>query len=57
MKLWPRIHQFKFVQIKSKTELLLKQNKLELLTLETMKLLGSTKKDKDKDKNGKLYQN
>ena len=26
--------------------------KLELLTLETMKLLGSTKKDVDKDKNG-----
>ena len=26
--------------------------KLELLTPETMKLLGSTKKDVDKDKNG-----
>ena len=27
--------------------------KLDLLTLETMKLLGSTKKDFDKDKDGK----
>ena len=26
--------------------------KLELLSLETMKLLGSTKKDVDRDKNG-----
>ena len=28
--------------------------KLELLTLETMRLLGSTKKDVDKDKNGEI---
>ena len=28
--------------------------KLELLTLETMKLLGSTKKDVDSDKNSKI---
>ena len=28
--------------------------KLELLTLETMKLLGSTKKDVDKDKDGEI---
>ena len=39
-------------QIKFKTELLIKIDyKLELLTPETMKLLGSTKKDADSDKN------
>ena len=39
-------------QIKFKTELLIKIDyKLELLTPETMKLLGSTKKDVDSDKN------
>ena len=31
--------------------------KLELLTPETMKLLGSTKKDVDSDKNSEMYQN
>ena len=31
--------------------------KLELLMPETMKLIGSTKKDTDKDKRDKLYQN
>ena len=31
--------------------------KLELLMPETMKLIGSTKKDTDKDKMDKLYQN
>ena len=30
--------------------------KLELLTPETMKLLGSTKKDVDKDKDGEIVQ-
>ena len=31
--------------------------KLELLTLKTMNLFGSTKKVVDKDKDGELYQN
>ena len=31
--------------------------KLELLSPETIKLLGSTKKDVDKDKTEKMYQN
>ena len=31
--------------------------KLEVLTPETIKLLGSTKKDIDKDKDVKMYQN
>ena len=31
--------------------------KLELLTPETMKLLGSAKKDVNKDKDGEMYQN
>ena len=41
------------MQIKSKIELFFKTaNKIELLTPEMMKLLGSTIKDIDKDKNG-----
>ena len=46
MKLWQKIHQFKFIQIKLKIELFLKQRlaKLKLLTPETKKLLGKTKK-------------
>ena len=43
----PKILLWKFIRIELKTEL-----KLELLTHETMKLLGSTEKDVDKDKNG-----
>ena len=46
---------YKFTQIKSKTEFFFKVNteyKLELLSSETMKLLGSTKKDVDQDKDG-----
>ena len=40
--------------MQSKTELFLKNTgyKLELLTRETMKLLGITKQDVDKDKDG-----
>ena len=40
-------------KIKNRTVFKIKTGyKLELLTLETMKLLGSTKKDVEKDKNG-----
>ena len=55
MKLYLKIHQFKFIQIKSKTEIFFKIKtgyKPELLNPETRKLLGSTKKYIDKDKNG-----
>ena len=54
MKLQLKIHQFKIIQIKSKNRIVFKIKtgyKLELLTLETKKLLGSTKKDVDSDKN------
>ena len=54
MKLQLKIHQFKIIQIKSKNRIVFKIKtgyKLELLTLETNKLLGSTKKDVDSDKN------
>ena len=56
-KLELKIHQFKLIQIKSKTVFwivfkLKTGYKLELLTPETMRLLGSTKKVADKDKNG-----
>ena len=54
-KLWPRIHRLKLIQIESQTELFSKIKtgcKLELLTPEAMRLLGSTKKVVDKDKNG-----
>ena len=46
---------FKFMEIKLKTEFFSKEKKgvkLELLTIETIKLLGSTKKDFDKNKIG-----
>ena len=51
-KLWLKIHEFKFIQIKSETELVQIKtvHKLELLTPEIMRLLGSTKEDVDKDK-------
>ena len=48
-----KIYQVKFTQIKSKTEFVFKIKtgcKLELLTPETMRLLGSTKKGVDKNK-------
>ena len=53
---WPRIHQFKFIQIKLKTIVFKIKTgyKLELLTPKTMKLSGSTKKDIDKDKDGEV---
>ena len=54
-KLWLKILLYKFTPIKSKTGSFFKINtryKLELLSPETMKLLGSTKKDVDKDKDG-----
>ena len=54
MKLQLKIHQFKFIQIKFKKRIVFKIKtgcKLELLTPETMILLGSTKKDVDSDKN------
>ena len=46
----------KFIQIKSKTIVfkIKTSYKLELLTPETMRLLGSTKKDVDADKNGEI---
>ena len=53
MKLYLKIHQFKFIQIKIKNRIVFKIKtgyRLELLTPETMKLLGSTKKDADSDK-------
>ena len=56
-KLWLKIHQFKFIQITSKKRTVFKIKtgyKLELLTPETVKLLGSTKKDDDKDKDGEI---
>ena len=55
MKLGPRIHLFKFIQTKSKIGFLKKIKtgyKLELLTPKIMRLLGSTKKDIDKDNDG-----
>ena len=52
MKLWQKIPQFKFIQIKLKTELFSK--KRLVLTPETIKLLGSTKKDVDSDKNNEI---
>ena len=54
MKLWLKIHQFKFIQIKSKTIVskIKTGYKLELLTPESMRLLRSGKKDIDKDKDG-----
>ena len=56
-KLWLKTHQFKFIQIKSKTEFFSKiktDYKLELSTPETTKLLRSTKKDVDEDKGGEI---
>ena len=55
MKLYLKIHKYRFIQIKLKNRIAFKIKtgyKLELLTPETMKLLGSTKKVVDKDKNG-----
>ena len=54
MKLWLKILPYKFTPIKSKTVVFIIKTgyKLELLFPETMKLLGSTKKDVDKDKDG-----
>ena len=55
MKLGTRIRLFKFIQTKSKTGFFKKIKagyKLELLTPKIMRLLGSTKKDVDKDKDG-----
>ena len=53
--LWLKILLYKFILIKSKTGLF-QNNKtgyeLELLSPETIKLLGSTKKDVEKDKDG-----
>ena len=51
-----KIHRFKFIPIKSKTIVFRIKTgcKLELLTPETMKFLGSTKKDVDKDKDGEI---
>ena len=54
-KLWLKILPYKFIPIKSKTELFLKIKtgyKLELVSLETIKLLGSTKRNVDKDTDG-----
>ena len=50
-KLWLKIHSYNFTPIKSKTGSFLKY-KLELLSPETVKLLGSTEEDIDKDKDG-----
>ena len=50
LKLWQKIHQFKFYPNKIKNRIVFKiktGDKLELLTPETMKLLGSIKKDVD----------
>ena len=58
-KLRLKIHLFKFTRIKSKTEFFFKTKtgyKLEQLTRETMKLLGSPKKDVGQDKNSKETQ-
>ena len=52
MKLSLTIHQFKFIQMKRIVFKIKTGYKLELLTPETMRLLGSTKKDVDKDKDG-----
>ena len=55
MKLGTRIRLFKFIQTKSKIGFFKKIKagyKLELLTPKIMRLLGSTKKDVDKDKDG-----
>ena len=60
MKLWLRIHRFKFTPQKIKNRIVFKIKtgyKLELLTLETMKLLGSTKKTLIKIKMEKMCQN
>ena len=50
-KLWLKIYSLNFTPIKSKTGSFLKY-KLELLSPETVKLLGSTEEDIDKDKDG-----
>ena len=50
MKLSLTIHQFKFIQMKRIVFKIKTGYKLELLTPETMRLLGSTKKGVDKDK-------
>ena len=55
MKLGTRIRLFKFIQTKSKIGFFKKIKtgyKLELLIPKIMRLLGSTKKDVDKDKDG-----
>ena len=52
MKLSLTIHQFNFIQMKRIVFKIKTGYKLELLTPETMRLLGSTKKDVDKDKDG-----
>ena len=54
-KLWLKIFPYKFTPIKSKTGFVFKVKtgcKQELLSQETMKLLGSSKKDVDQDKIG-----
>ena len=53
MKLWLEIHH----KIKNRIAFKIKVGcKLELLTPEIMKLLGSTEKDLNKDKNGENVQ-
>ena len=51
MKLWLKIHLFKFMWTRLKTELKTRC-KLESLTPVAMTLLGSTKKEVDEDKDG-----
>ena len=54
-KLWLKIFPYKFTPIKSKTGFVFKVKtgcKQELLSQETMKLLGSSEKDVDQDKIG-----
>ena len=53
MKLYLKILHYRYIQTKNRIIFKIKNGyKLELLTPETTKLLGSTKKDVDKDKNG-----
>ena len=54
-RLWLKIFPYKFTPIKSKTGFVFKVKtgcKQELSSQETMKLLGSSKKDVDQDKIG-----